>query len=340
MTQPLSSEEEKRRAPPSYRLNRINTYDVCRKAIAMNGKADNEKSFARRKVALVVGSDEAVAGTVHKVLPSWKVVRVDKNTSALEMLREKPYDLVLTGDETSAKEDVDLLRQIRIARPHTQMIILTKQSTPADVIAAMRERTFSYFSEPYSMADFTQMLQLATSGPVWDEGIEIVAATQQWIRLLARCDLKTANRLLQFIHEIADLPEQERTAVGTAFREVLMNAIEHGAHFDSSQHVEIGYMRTKYAVVCRVKDPGQGFSLDELRHAAITNPPDAPLQHLEARKEQGLRAGGFGILIAKHVVDEVIYGESGNDVILIKYLDGRSHSPEPLESQAKDPAGP
>jgi anti-sigma regulatory factor (Ser/Thr protein kinase) len=102
--------------------------------------------------------------------------------------------------------------------------------------------------------------------------------------------------------------------------------------------VEIAYVRTKYAVVCRVKDPGKGFSLEELRHSAITNPPDAALLHLEERKKQGLRPGGFGILIAKHVVDEVIYGESGNDVILIKYLDGRSHSPEQQDSQAKDPA--
>jgi DNA-binding NarL/FixJ family response regulator len=301
----------------------------------MKGNADNEKSVPPGKVVLVVGSDEAVASTVQNVLPSWEVVRVDKNGSALEMLRDQPYDLVLTGDETSSKEDVELLRQIRIARPHTRMIILTKQSTPTDVIAAMRERAFSYFSEPYSIADFTQMVQLATSGPVWDEGIEVLAATQQWIRLLARCDMRTANRLLQFIHEIANLPEQERTAVGTAFREVLMNAIEHGAHFDPSQHVEISYLRTRYAVVCRVKDPGQGFSLEELRHAAITNPPDAPLLHLEERKEKGLRPGGFGILMAKHIVDELIYGESGNDVILIKYLDGRGHSPEAMDSQAK-----
>src|SRR3984885_4063083 len=307
-------------------------------ATAMARNADKEKWIAPGKVALVVGSDEAVASTVQNVLPSWEVVRVDKNGSALEMLRDKPYDLVLTGDETSSKEDVELLRQIRITRPHTRMIILTKQSTPADVIAAMRERAFSYFSEPYSMADFTQMLKLATSGPVWDEGIEVGAETQEWIRLLARCDMRTANRLLQFIHEIADLPEQERTAVGTAFREVLMNAIEHGAHFDSSQHVEISYLRTKYAVVCRVKDPGEGFSLEELRHAAITNPPDAPLLHLEERKERGLRPGGFGILMAKHIVDELIYGESGNDVILIKYLDARRQSLEPQDPKAKEPA--
>jgi anti-sigma regulatory factor (Ser/Thr protein kinase)/CheY-like chemotaxis protein len=308
---------------------------LSRKAIAMKGSANDQKKSSPRKVVLVVGSDEAVAGIVHNVLPSWKVVRANINTSALEMLREKPYDLVLTGDETSSKEDVELLRQIRIARPHTQMIILTKQSTPADVIAAMRERAFSYFSEPYSKADFTQMLQLVTTGPVWDEGIEVLAATETWIRLLARCDLRTADRLLQFIHEIADLPEQERTAVGTAFRELLMNAIEHGAHFDPSQHVEIAYIRTKYAVACRVKDPGQGFSLDELRHAAIANPPGDALLHLEERNKQGLRPGGFGILLAKHVVDEVIYGESGNDVIRIKYLDPRGPSPEQPDPQTK-----
>jgi anti-sigma regulatory factor (Ser/Thr protein kinase)/CheY-like chemotaxis protein len=301
----------------------------------MKANADDGKSSSPRKVVLIVGSDEAVAGIVLKVLVSWKVVRADKNSSALEMLRKKPYDLVLTGDETSSKEDVELLRQIRIARPHTRMIILTKQGTPADVIEAIRERAFSYFSEPYSIADLTQMLQLATTGPVWDEGIEVLSATQTWIRLLARCDLRTANRLLQFIHEIADLPEQERTAVGTAFRELLMNAIEHGAHFDPSQHVEIAYLRTKYAVACRVKDPGQGFSLDELRHAAIANPPGDALLHLEERKKQGLRPGGFGILLAKHVVDEVIYGESGNDVILIKYLDPRDRSSEQPDPQAE-----
>jgi anti-sigma regulatory factor (Ser/Thr protein kinase)/ActR/RegA family two-component response regulator len=316
-------------------INRANTYDVCRKAIAMKSSVDAVESSSPRKAALIVGSDEAVAPIVQKALPAWKVVRADKNSSALEMLREKPFDLVLTGDETSSKEDVELLRQIRVARPHTRMIILTKQSTPADVIAAIRERAFSYFSEPYSTDSLTQMLQLATTGPVWDEGIEVLAATETWIRLLARCDLRTADRLLQFIHEISDLPEQERTAVGTAFRELLMNAIEHGAHFDPSQHVEIAYIRTKYAVACRVKDPGQGFSLDELRHAAITNPPADALLHLEERNKQGLRPGGFGILLAKHVVDEVIYGESGNDVILIKYLDRRGSSPEPPDPQAK-----
>jgi anti-sigma regulatory factor (Ser/Thr protein kinase) len=33
-----------------------------------------------------------------------------------------------------------------------------------------------------------------------------------------------------------------------------------------------------------------------------------------------LRPGGFGILIAREMVDEMIYNENHNEVILIKYL--------------------
>jgi anti-sigma regulatory factor (Ser/Thr protein kinase) len=113
-----------------------------------------------------------------------------------------------------------------------------------------------------------------------------------------------------------------------AFREMLLNAIEHGAHFDPGQYVEISYLRARHVVMCRVKDPGEGFSLNEIKHAAISNPPDAPLQHQAYRDADGLRPGGFGVLITRNLVDEMIYGERGNEVLLIKYLNG--HSPQDL----------
>ncbi len=274
----------------------------------------------------MVGSDSKVAPAVRKVLPGWKIARAVNNNAALEMLKVQAYDLVLTGEESSGKQDVDLLRKIRIVRPHVRLIIITGQSTPADVIAAMRERAFSYFSEPYSMATFEEMLRLATTGPVWDEGIEILSATPELVELIARCDRKTADRLVQFIHEVADLPVKERDAVGLAFREMLMNAIEHGARFDATQHVSISYIRARHMVLCRVKDPGEGFSLQEIRHAAIANPPSDPIRHTAVRAEQGLRPGGFGILMAKNIIDELIYSETGSEVVLIKYL-----KPEQLE---------
>jgi len=42
--------------------------------------------------------------------------------------------------------------------------------------------------------------------------------------VIARCDLKTADRLVQFFKEMWDFPEPEKDDVATAFREMLLNA--------------------------------------------------------------------------------------------------------------------
>jgi anti-sigma regulatory factor (Ser/Thr protein kinase) len=192
----------------------------------------------------------------------------------------------------------------------------------------MREHAFSYFSSPLSYELLAYMIQLAAEGPCWDDGIEVLSATPAWIQLAARCDLGTAERLVQFIGEVAELPNNEKNDVATAFREILFNAIEHGGNFSPEQYVEISYLRARRMVTCRIKDPGQGFSLEETRHAALSNPPDDPIRHHSYREELGLRPGGYGVLMARHAVDELIYNEKGNDVLLIKY------SPVSLEQQS------
>jgi anti-sigma regulatory factor (Ser/Thr protein kinase) len=184
----------------------------------------------------------------------------------------------------------------------------------------MREGAFSYFSKPFSAASLAEMVCIASSGFAWDDGIELVSATPEWISVIARCDQKTADRLVQFIDELSDLPDSEKEDVAIAFREMLLNAIEHGGNFDPSQYVEVAYVRTRKLVLCRIKDPGQGFSLAEIHHAATNNPAYDPIRHALFREAQGLRPGGYGLLMARHLVDELVFSEKGNEVLLVKHI--------------------
>jgi len=140
--------------------------------------------------------------------------------------------------------------------------------------------------------------------------------------LAARCDIETANRLVQFLRGVRDptIPEADRDAIVASFREILLNAMGHGGQFDPSHYVEISFIRSIRAVAMRVKDPGQGFSLEELRHAAINGPAGDLFSHVAVREEKGLRPGGFGLLFAKKQVDDLIYNEKGNEALLIKYI--------------------
>ncbi len=283
------------------------------------------------RAALLVGGDPDIDSQLRSVLEAgvWSLQNASDNTAALTMATRKNFDLILTSERTSGRQDVELLRKLRRIHPHTRLIILAAESTPADIIDSMREHAFSYFSKPFSPDALAVMIRRAIEEPCWDDGIDILSATPEWIRLLARCDLKTADRVLQFFDEIAELPNPERGAVGMAFREMLMNAIEHGGRLDPTQQVEISYLRARHMVTCQISDPGEGFTLDEIPHSAIANPADDPLRHVQWREACGMRPGGFGVLVSQRLVDELVYSERGNEVTLVKYIDLETKSSRP-----------
>jgi anti-sigma regulatory factor (Ser/Thr protein kinase)/CheY-like chemotaxis protein len=277
------------------------------------------------QTALLINSGAELNELLTHVLSrdNWSIEHAASNEEALELAKREAFDLIITGRKTRGPEDVEFLRKIRGCRPHVRLIILADQWTPGDVLTAMREGAFSYFCAPFEPETLAETVRAAMDEPCWDDGIEVLSATPEWVRLMARCDVDTANRLVLFLQNVRDpnISEEDRSAIVTAFREILLNAMEHGGHFDPSQHVEISFVKARRAVICRVKDPGRGFSPDELRHAANAKTPEDLFSHLAVREEKGMRPGGFGLLMARKLVDELIYSEQGNEVVLVKYLD-------------------
>jgi anti-sigma regulatory factor (Ser/Thr protein kinase) len=164
-------------------------------------------------------------------------------------------------------------------------------------------------------------VQLAFDSKMWKDDIRIISARSEWITLEVRCKMEAAERTAHFLREmVADLPPQIREDIAAAFRELLMNAIEHGGKSNPKKRVRVSLLRTSRSVIVHVHDPGTGFSLDFLPHAAISNPDDSPIRHVEVRAESGKRPGGFGILMTRNLVDELLYNERGNAVLFVKYL--------------------
>src|SRR5262249_10914335 len=121
-------------------------------------------------------------------------------------------------------------------------------------------------------------------------GIEVVSASPEWVELGVPCNLATIaplQRLLAQLH--TDLPHRIGEAISYAFGEMLSNAVEYGCRLDPTEHIEVRLVRLKRAVICRVKDPGNGFDPARLAHAAINNPSDDPIHHVLVREEKGLR---------------------------------------------------
>lgn len=250
-----------------------------------------------------------------------EVISLEDDAECVAQVKAHPQDLVIWFMGSDDPGDFCLLKEIHQIRPETRVIIVADE-TPADaVILAMREHAFALFNAGYEPAALTMLVNEALAISNWEDGIEVKSARPEWISLRLRCRMLTAERLLQFMRNLrTGLEAEERENIATAFREMLLNAIEHGAGLDPDKWVHVSYLRTKRVIIYQIRDPGEGFSFEDLPHAAISNETGDPMAHMLYRMEHGIRSGGFGILIVRNLVDELLYNESGNEVTMIKYL--------------------
>ena len=152
--------------------------------------------------------------------------------------------------------------------------------------------------------------------------IEVVSARPEWVELLVPCTREAAERIGEVMaHLGGNLAPGVRDSIAYAFRELLLNAVEWGGRLDPSRKVRIACLRSKRMLMYRIADPGPGFVIEDLPHAAISYGPDAPIAHMQVREEKGLRPGGFGLLTVRASVDELLYNEKRNEVVFVKYLD-------------------
>ncbi len=278
---------------------------------------------------LIIGSHTPISREIGSSLAAAHLSTVYSAgpADALKRLRTRRFDVVITSADSDIDENLALLEEMRSIRPDLKCIVLAQYSTPDKVIAALKARVFGCFTPPFDTQEIAALASKAASDSQSRDDIEILSARPGWVSIRANCRIVTAERLLSFAKELsAQLPEDKRQEIIQAFREILMNAMEHGAKFNPEQVVEVNAIRTARTMVFRVRDPGTGFQKESLTHAAVGNPATDPTAHILLRKEQGMRAGGYGLLLASGTVDELIYNAIGNEVILIKYLDSTTNN--------------
>ena len=277
---------------------------------------------------LLVASEPAIHELLAGALRPIECSVEDAASDTVKSLRGAPWDVVVAGPGHNGFDGLKLLRQVHRAAPQAR-VILTGGAGPVPVIGAIRHHAYGYFRSPAAPGPLVDMVQQAVASPEWKDDIRLISARPEWVTLDIHCKMEAVERTTQFVREIeGDLPPATREDVAAAFRELLMNAVEHGAHGDPSKRARASLVRFADLLIVHIHDPGQGFSLDFLPHAAISNPAGSPIHHVEVRAGEGKRPGGFGILLARNMVDDLLYNERGNAVLFVKHLDKPPAAPE------------
>ena len=272
---------------------------------------------------LIADDDRATLHLLAGVLENagFTTVTAKDGLEAQERLKSGHFDLLLLDIWMPRMSGLDLLASLRKRKKSPKVVVMTSDDTPETLLKAVREQAYRYLHKPIDPQRLVETLHEVLAIKMDSPEIEVVSARPEWVELVVPCTREAATRIGEVMdHLDADLTAEVRESVSSAFRELLFNAVEWGGKLDPSRRVRIAYLRAGRLLLYRIADPGQGFELEKLEHAAVGQSSADPTAHVQVREDKGIRPGGFGLMMVRAQVDELLYNEKGNEVVFVKYL--------------------
>jgi CheY-like chemotaxis protein/anti-sigma regulatory factor (Ser/Thr protein kinase) len=249
---------------------------------------------------------------------------------AVPWTREHRPDLILLDlllpdlDGFAICEDLKLDRETNLI----PIVMVTALDQPQDKVRGLQLGANYYLTKPFTME---QLNNAITQVFAWREELER-HGTEGEIHFKLQSDmqyLEELNHLLGSLFLFSGLGQSQVKQLTMAVRELGVNAIEWGHQKQVDRIVTVIYRIDPEKIVIVIKDQGSGFDPKNLPHAAQ---PDDPVSHMMVRETLGIRDGGFGLLIARGLVDDLQFNDAGNEVRLVKYFPCRNPAEQPAHA--------
>ena len=233
-----------------------------------------------------------------------------------EDVRKYKPDLVLLDLMLPDRDGFELCEQLKRDRETNlvPVVMVTSLNNPTHRLSGVRVGANGYLTKPFTPH---QLFETMNAALAWRAEHESRGTTGE-INFDVRSELtylQQTNDMLADLYLHTPLTERQVKDLKQVVMEMGGNAIEWGHRKDADKLLRITYRMDQEKVTVVIKDQGPGFNPSQIPHAASD---EDPIGHLDVRNELGIREGGFGIMLARGLVDELRYNEKGNEVTLIK----------------------
>lgn len=113
-------------------------------------------NILNKKNILVVDDYEDCRTVIAAMLRDYDVDSAQNGLEALELIRNKHYDLVITDQEMPGMTDIDLLREIKTIAFDTKVILASGNGTVNSYMDSMAWGASEYLNKPIAMKILTR----------------------------------------------------------------------------------------------------------------------------------------------------------------------------------------
>lgn len=112
---------------------------------------------------LVVDDDRSNRVTLDRLLrrEGFSVMQAESGREAMEVLRERAVDLVLTDLKMPGMSGLDLLKAVRAVDPDIEVVVMTAYGTVEAAVEAMKEGAYDFVSKPLKRIELVTTVRKA-----------------------------------------------------------------------------------------------------------------------------------------------------------------------------------
>ena len=234
---------------------------------------------------------------------------------------EDAFDLVITDINMPEMGGEELLRELKERGYSAPVIVLTARNDPALITECFKHDAYRFLTKPFTGEELRGVVEAAL-GEVEEAGAKGGFSTGEarvddegWVELTSPSRQEYLDRFQDFTESLiaSRLDERSKNELKIAVQEMGQNAIEWGNAMNHDARVRLSYKLLPDRIMIRIADEGKGFDPND-----VPDPTIDPIKTIEAREERGKRPGGFGIHLARRVMDTVSFNETGNVVTMEK----------------------
>jgi CheY-like chemotaxis protein/predicted regulator of Ras-like GTPase activity (Roadblock/LC7/MglB family) len=139
------------------------------------------------KWILIVDDEESVLalmlGSIKNLGQEYRVITVTNGQAALEQVKQRHFDLVVTDFRMAGMDGLQLLEEIRSVRPDTRVILMTAYANSAVEAEAARLNAYRYLTKPLEIKSFLQIVKDAVGTAGLNQGGVLVLSEDDYRKL-------------------------------------------------------------------------------------------------------------------------------------------------------------
>lgn len=272
-----------------------------------------------KQVILIIDDAEEIRTSLSQIVEELELLPLtaSNGVEALQLMQSEKIDLVITDLMMPEMDGLQFIVHCRKMNPRIPIAVISGYGDTENATFALTRGAFNFITKPFTVKEVEAIIR---------KGLRLRELSLGTDRLLKNIRNRTELTIPSYSHLLPSVTfyilkecqwrgidnENVLNNISVCTEEILTNALIHGNKGNPTKNISVTLEFDPGKFTLTIRDDGEGFDTRAFSQQCMENYHEIPTKR--------------GLLIVKHLTDEISFNDTGSEVTATLYLNGAQPS--------------